>query len=89
MGQDADQNQRLAQLEADVALLARRVGNMSRVPGHHGRWDKNDWAAFNALLDRIDPMPEPERGTEPVVDPTDWEAREQPHDDLSGPARMA
>lgn len=89
MTQNPNQNTRLGQLEHDNAFLCRAVARLLNVPGHHGRWTTEDFAALNAMLDRLDPLPEPERVDEPYVDPTDWEAQEQPHDDLSGPARMA
>lgn len=89
MAQDPGQNRRLSQLEADNAFLCRAIGHLLNVPGHHGRWTTEDHAALNAMLDRLDPLPESERGDEPYVDPTDWEAQEQPHDGLSRPARMA
>lgn len=89
MAQDRGQNQRLTVLEADNALLCRAIAHLLDLPGRHGRWTEADYTALNAMLERLDPPAEPERGDEPVVDPTDWEAQEQPHDDLSGPARMS
>lgn len=87
--QNASQSIRIGQLERDVALLARAVARLLDMPGEHGRWTKDDFAALSAALERLDPPPEPERADEPVVDPTDWETQPQPSYELDRPARLA
>ena len=89
MNQDRSQNEGIAQLRADVTLLARSIANMRRLPGHHARWGTGEYEALDELLDRLDPLPEPERDDEPYVEPTDWAEADEPHDDLSTPARPA
>lgn len=89
MEQDASQSRRLVQLEADVALLSRAVARLLNIPGHHGRWTRNDFVGLDELLERLDPPPEPTDGDEPVADPTDDTQQPPPPDDLSSPARLA
>lgn len=78
---------RLAQLERDVALLARAVSHMFRTPGRAGRWSTEDFEALSEVMVRRDPLPG--RGDEPGRDPTAWEDEPPAHDDLSTPARPA